>query len=243
MKLTEKIHSHIVIQNQFFITLGKTNQWNWGGTCQAPGPWTSFSCLSGKGRDAETREEQPRNNSAALGQSPGPASVQFSSVPQSCPTLHDHMDCSMQDLLITNSWRLLKLISIESVMPSSHLILCRLSLLLPIQHQDLFQWVSSLHQVAKVLDFQLQQQSFQWTLRTGWISLQSKGLSSIFSNTTVQKYQSASRDKQRYLWSLLLMFLLFSYWVLHCCTPGFSVLHYLPEFAQFHVHWVNDMSQ
>ena len=34
------------------------------------------------------------------------------------------------------------------------------------QHQSLFQWVSSLHQVAKVLEFQLQHQSFQWTPRT-----------------------------------------------------------------------------
>ena len=51
------------------------------------------------------------------------------------------------------------------------------------QHQGLFKWVSSSHQVAKVLEFQLQVQSFQWTLRTdrplvwtGGISLQSKGL-------------------------------------------------------------------
>ena len=38
------------------------------------------------------------------------------------------------------------------------------------QHQGLFQWVSSSHQVAKVLEFQLQHQSFQWTFRTplGW---------------------------------------------------------------------------
>ena len=75
---------------------------------------------------------------------------------------------------------------------------------------------------------------------TGWISLQSNGLSSIFSNTTVQKHQLASRETQQYLTALLLMFLLFSSWVLHCRTPGFSVLHSLPEFAQFHVHWVND---
>ena len=34
------------------------------------------------------------------------------------------------------------------------------------QHQGLFQWVSSSHQVAKVLEFQLQHQSFQWTPRT-----------------------------------------------------------------------------
>ena len=68
-------------------------------------------------------------------------------------------------LFITNSWSLLKLMSIESVMPSSHLILCHSLLLLfpnPSQHQGLFQWVSSSHQVAKVLEFQLQHQSFQW---------------------------------------------------------------------------------
>ena len=61
------------------------------------------------------------------------------------------------------------------------------------QHQGLLKWVSSSHQVAKVLKFQLQHQSFQWTFSplewTGWISLQSKGLSRVFSNTTVQKHQ------------------------------------------------------
>ena len=63
------------------------------------------------------------------------------------------------------------------------------------QHQGVFQWVSSLHQVAKVLELQLQHQSFQWIFKTGFflemndlISLQSKGLSRIFSNTTVQKH-------------------------------------------------------
>ena len=64
------------------------------------------------------------------------------------------------------------------------------------QHQGLFQWVNSSHQVAKILEFQLQHQSFQWIFRadfplgwTGLISLQSKGLSRVFSNTTVQKHQ------------------------------------------------------
>ena len=64
-----------------------------------------------------------------------------------------------------------KLISIESVMPSNHLILCR-PLLPPSilsQHQDLFKWVSSWHQVAKVLEFQLQHQSFQWIFRTDFL--------------------------------------------------------------------------
>ena len=58
---------------------------------------------------------------------------QFSSVPQSCLNLCDPMDCSVAhqaSLSITNSLSLLKLISIELVRPSSHLILCR-HLLLP----------------------------------------------------------------------------------------------------------------
>ena len=72
-------------------------------------------------------------------------------------------------LSITNSQSSLKLMSIESVMPSNHLILCRPLLPLALnlsQHQGLFKWVSSSHQVAKVLESQLQHQSFQWTPRT-----------------------------------------------------------------------------
>ena len=62
------------------------------------------------------------------------------------------------------------------------------------QHRGLLQWVGSLHQVAKVL--KLQHQSFQWIFRadfslglTGLISLQSKGLSRVFSSTMVRKHQ------------------------------------------------------
>ena len=56
---------------------------------------------------------------------------QFSSVTQSCPTFCDPMTAAHQaSLSITNSWSLLKLMSIESVMPSNHLILCH-PLLLP----------------------------------------------------------------------------------------------------------------
>ena len=68
-------------------------------------------------------------------------------------------------LSITNSQSLLKLMSIESLMPSNNLILCHPSPPFSFsfslsQHQGLSQWVSSLHQVAKVLEFQLQHQSF-----------------------------------------------------------------------------------
>ena len=65
------------------------------------------------------------------------------------------------------------------------------------QHQSFFffQWVGSSHQVTKVLELQLQHQSFQWIFSrlplglTGLISLQSKGLVRVFSSTTVQKHQ------------------------------------------------------
>ena len=56
---------------------------------------------------------------------------QFSSVAQSCLTFCDPMDYSMPVLPITNSQSLLKLMSIESVMPFNHLILCHPLLLLP----------------------------------------------------------------------------------------------------------------
>ena len=57
--------------------------------------------------------------------------VLFSSVAWSCPTLCDPMDCSTPGLGNTNSQSLLKLIPIDLVMPSNHLILCRPILLLP----------------------------------------------------------------------------------------------------------------
>ena len=77
-------------------------------------------------------------------------------------------------LSISNFQSLLKLMSIELVMPSSHLILYHPFLLLPTlinlsQYQSPSQWVSSSHQMAKVLDFQLQQWSFQWIFRTGFL--------------------------------------------------------------------------
>ena len=74
-------------------------------------------------------------------------------------------------LSITNSQSPPKPMSIESVMLSSHLILCHPILLLPPipPSISLFQWVNSSHQVAKILEFQPQHQSFQWTPRTDLI--------------------------------------------------------------------------
>ena len=75
-------------------------------------------------------------------------------------------------LSFTVSQSLLKLMSVELMMSSNHLILCHPLLLLPsicFQHQGLFQWVSSSHQVAKVLGLQLWHQSFQWIFRVDFL--------------------------------------------------------------------------
>ena len=85
-----------------------------------------------------------------------------------------------------------KLTSIQLVMPPSHLILCCPLFLLPpnpSQHQSLFQWVNSSHQVAKVLEGTFSFSIIPSKEIPGLISLQSKELSRVFSNTTVQKHQ------------------------------------------------------
>ena len=102
-------------------------------------------------------------------------------------------------LSITNSRSSPKLMCIELVIPSSHLILCRPLLLLPpvppipsgsFPVSQLFAWGGQSIGVsasASVLPMNIQDWSpLGWT---GWISLQSKGLARVFSRTTVQKHQ------------------------------------------------------
>ena len=99
-------------------------------------------------------------------------SVQFSSVTQSCPTLCDLMDCNMPGLPVHH--QLLELIQThvhgvsDAIQPSHPLSSSSPTLSLS-QHQGLFKWVSSLHQVAKGLEFQVQHQSFQWIFRTDFL--------------------------------------------------------------------------
>ena len=74
-------------------------------------------------------------------------------------------------LFFTNVWSLLKLISIDSVMPFNHLIHCHPLLLMPSIFPSIivFSNVSALHQVVKVLELQLQHQSFQWIFRIDFL--------------------------------------------------------------------------
>ena len=99
-------------------------------------------------------------------------SVQFSSVTQSCPTLCDPMDCSTPGFPVHH--QLLKLTQthvhwVTDAIQPSHLHLPSLPSFNLSQHQGLFRRVSSSHQVAKVLEFQLQHQSFQWIFRTNFL--------------------------------------------------------------------------
>ena len=101
-------------------------------------------------------------------------------------------------LSITSSRSSLKLMSIESVMPSSHLILCRPLLLLPaippsirvFSNESALASGSQCTGVSASASF-LPKKSQGWSPSewTGWISLQSKGLSRVFPNTIVQKHQ------------------------------------------------------
>ena len=126
--------------------------------------------------------------------------VRFSSVVQSCLTLCDSMNCSMPGFRIHH--QLLDFTQThdhwvgDAIQPSHPLSSPSPPALNLSQHQGLFQWASSSHQVAKVLEFQLHTSVLPMNTQdcsplgwTGWISLQSKGLSRVFSNTIVQKHQ------------------------------------------------------
>ena len=98
------------------------------------------------------------------------ASVQFSSVTQSCSTPCNPMNHSRPGLPVHH--QLLEFTQThvhrlsDAIQPSHPLSSPSPHAPNPSQHQGLFQWVSSLHEVAKVLEFQLQHQSCQWIPRT-----------------------------------------------------------------------------
>ena len=145
-------------------------------------------------------------------------SQSVSSLAQLCPTLCNPMNDSMPaSLSITNSWSLPKPMSIESVMPSNHVILCCPLLLLPSIFPSIrgFSNESALHiRWPKYWSFSFSispsMNSQDWSPLgwNGWISLQSKGLSRVFSNTTVQKHQffsaqlSSQSNSHIHIWPL-----------------------------------------
>ena len=150
--------------------------------------------ISLKARENKLRPLRPKSDRKPL----QTYSVQFSSVSQSCPTLYDPMNCSTQGLPVhhqlqeftqtrpSSQWCHPAISS--SVVPSSF---CPQSL--PATESfpmsQLFSWGGQSTGVSALASF-LPKNSQGWSPSewTGWVSLQSKGLSRVFSNTTVQKH-------------------------------------------------------
>ena len=116
-----------------------------------------------------------KRNVAGLMKAPFLLKEEVSSVQFSCSIVSDSATprtaARQASLSIPNSQSLLKLMSIELVTPSNqshHLSPPSPPAFNLSQHQGLFQWVSSLHQVAKVLEFELQHQSFQLNIQDGF---------------------------------------------------------------------------
>ena len=118
------------------------------------------------------------------------------SVSQSCVTICDLMDCSTPGFPVHH--HLWELISVESVMSSNHLILCCLLLILPSIFSSIrvFSNESALRSggqsIGASASASVSPMHIQDWFPLGWtglISLQSKGLSRVFSSTTVQKHQ------------------------------------------------------
>ena len=145
---------------------------------------------------------------------------QFSSVPQSCPTLCDPMDCSTQGFPVHHQLPELAQTHVHQVgdaIQPSHPLSSRSPAFSPSQNQGLFQWGSYLHQLAKVLEFQFHHQSFQWKFTT---DLLSDGL--VGSPCSPRDSQETSPTPQfKSINSLVLSFL------------------YGPTLTSIHDHWKN----
>ena len=138
------------------------------------------------------------------------SSVQFSSVAQSCPTLCDPMNRSTPGLLVhhqlpkftqTHAHRVS-----DAIQPSHLLWSPSPPAPNPSQHQGFFQWVNSSNEVAKVLEFQLQHQSFQWTPRTDLLQMVGSPCSPRDSqeSSPTLKFKSINSSALSFLYSPIL---------------------------------------
>ena len=159
------------------------------------GPRNLLACGAWKESSSTQQTWSPGHSCKSITQDLENGSFSPCSVTQLCPALYDPWTAARQASLYTISQSLFKLMSIESVMPSNHLILCHPFLLLPSVFPSIkvFSNESVLHisgqsigvsASASVIPMNIQ----NWSPLTGWIFLQSKGLSRVFSNT-IQKHQ------------------------------------------------------
>ena len=129
------------------------------------------------------------------------------SVTESCLTLCDQWTAALQaSLSFTTSWSLLKLTSTESVMPSNHLMLCHPLLILPSIFPNIRVFSSELALHIRwpkywIFSFSISPSEEVWFPLglTGLISLQSKGLSRVFSNITIWKHQFFSTQSNSHI--------------------------------------------
>ena len=152
-------------------------------------------------------------------------SVLFSSVTQSCPTLCDPMNCSTPGFPVHHQLPELAQIHVhrigEAIQPSHPLLSPSPPAFNLSQHQGLLQWLSSSHQVAKVLEFQLQHQIFQWIFRTDFLY---NGL--VWSPCSPKDSQESSPTLQfKRINSLVLSFL---------CNPPLTSIHDYWKDHSFH---------
>ena len=129
---------------------------------------------------------------------------QFSSVAQSCPTLCNPMNHSMPGLPVHPQLPEFTQTHVhwvsDAIQPSHPLSSPSPPALNLSQHQGLFKWVSSSHQVDKVLEFQLQHQSFQWIPRTGIYSFRMDWLDLFAVQGTLKNLLQHHSSKASILW-------------------------------------------
>ena len=147
--------------------------------------------------------------------------IQFSSVAQLCLTVHDLMDRGMPGLPVHHQLQEFTQTHLhwvsDAIQPSHPLSSPSPFAFSLSQHQGLFKWVSTSHEVAKVLDLQLHHQSFQWTPRTDFLE---NGL--VGSLCTPRDSQESSLTPQfKSINSFALSFL------------------YSPTLTSIHDHWKN----
>ena len=147
--------------------------------------------------------------------------LQFSSVAQSCPTLCNPTNHSTPGLPVHH--HLLEFTQThvhqvgDAIQPSHPLLSPSPPAPNPSQHQGLFQWVRSSHQLAKVLEFQLNHQSFQWTPRADLLQ------NGLVGSPCSSRDSRASSPKP------------------HFKSINFSVISfpYSPTLTSMHDHWKN----
>ena len=147
-----------------------TTELNWtelyqveGGSSQ-PRDLTQLSCIAGGFFTTWATRKAPNIYSYIY---------QFSSAAQLCPTLCNHVDCSTPGLAVHHQVSEFTLTHAhwvgDDIQPSHPLLSPSPPAFKLSQHQGLFKWVSSSYQVARVLEFQLHHQSFQWIFRTDFL--------------------------------------------------------------------------